>query len=111
MSTYGMRTTQQSISIVARRGKYTARILALATISGPTSRTYDLWRRLLRTRSKVAESELRCAKTIHRAGYTPDSNACGVNDVVGTRCDPYSHRLATGKMSDVSCHQLYTNKC
>ncbi len=30
------------------------------------------------------------------AGFTPDRDGAGVHDVIGTRCDPYMHRLMTG---------------
>jgi uncharacterized protein YcgI (DUF1989 family) len=36
--------------------------------------------------------------------YGFDGDGCGVHDVIGTRCDPYTNRLLTGTDYDYCCH-------
>jgi uncharacterized protein YcgI (DUF1989 family) len=36
--------------------------------------------------------------------YGRDGFGCGVHDVIGTRCDPYTHRLLAGLDYDRCCH-------
>lgn len=41
-------------------------------------------------------------------GYGIDQDGCSVHDVIGTRCDPYTHRLMTGVLGERTCHQNLT---
>ncbi|ELT91537.1 hypothetical protein CAPTEDRAFT_152338 [Capitella teleta] len=36
--------------------------------------------------------------------YGVDEDGCGLHDVIGTRCDPYTHKLMTGQMGKITCH-------
>lgn len=36
--------------------------------------------------------------------YRWDSDGCGIHDVIGTRCDPYTRRMITGEDYDHCCH-------
>lgn len=36
--------------------------------------------------------------------YGWDSDGCGIHDVIGTRCDPYTRRMITGEDYDHCCH-------
>ncbi|NAZ38194.1 DUF1989 domain-containing protein [Rubellimicrobium sp. CFH 75288] len=38
------------------------------------------------------------------AWYGRDADGCGVHDVIGTRCDPYTQRLLAGTDYDRCCH-------
>ena len=40
--------------------------------------------------------------------YGYDADGAGVHDVIGTRCDPYTHRLLTGGNYDRCCHSNLT---
>ena len=40
--------------------------------------------------------------------YGLDEHGCGVHDVIGTRCDPYTHRLLTGGSYGHCCHSNLT---
>ena len=42
------------------------------------------------------------------AWYGCDADGARVHDVIGTRCDPYTHRLLTGKDYDHCCHSNLT---
>jgi len=42
------------------------------------------------------------------AWYGFDADGCGVHDVIGTRCDPYTNRLLTGVDYDRCCHSNLT---
>ena len=42
------------------------------------------------------------------ADYGFDDDNCNVHDCCGTRCDPYTLKLITGKDCEVSCHQILT---
>jgi uncharacterized protein YcgI (DUF1989 family) len=37
-------------------------------------------------------------------GYGIDEDGAGCHDLLGTRCDPYVHKLLTGEELDVCCH-------
>lgn len=41
--------------------------------------------------------------------YGFDSHGCGVHDVIGTRCDPYTQRLLNGSDYHHCCHSNLTN--
>lgn len=41
--------------------------------------------------------------------YGFDAFGCGVHDVIGTRCDPYTHRLLSGQDYHHCCHSNLTN--
>lgn len=41
--------------------------------------------------------------------YGFDEFGCGVHDVIGTRCDPYTHRLLSGRDYHHCCHSNLTN--
>jgi uncharacterized protein YcgI (DUF1989 family) len=40
--------------------------------------------------------------------YGRDAFGCGVHDVIGTRCDPYTHRMLAGVDYDRCCHSNLT---
>ena len=40
--------------------------------------------------------------------YGYDADGAGVHDVIGTRCDPYTHALLTGERYDRCCHSNLT---
>ena len=40
--------------------------------------------------------------------YGFDADGCGVHDVIGTRCDPYTHRLLSGGTYHHCCHSNLT---
>jgi len=40
--------------------------------------------------------------------YGRDAFGCGVHDVIGTRCDPYTHRMLAGADYDRCCHSNLT---
>jgi len=40
--------------------------------------------------------------------YGIDAFGCGVHDVIGTRCDPYTHRMLAGVDYDRCCHSNLT---
>jgi uncharacterized protein len=37
-------------------------------------------------------------------GYGIDEDGAGCHDLLGTRCDPYVHKMLTGEVLDVCCH-------
>jgi uncharacterized protein YcgI (DUF1989 family) len=37
-------------------------------------------------------------------GYGIDEDGAGCHDLLGTRCDPYVHKMLTGEELDVCCH-------
>lgn len=41
--------------------------------------------------------------------YGVDKYGCSVHDIIGSQCDPYSHRLLHGTMGKVTCHQNLLN--
>lgn len=44
--------------------------------------------------------------------YGWDDDGAGVHDVIGSRCDPYTHKLLTnGEESHVCCHSNLTRQC
>ena len=43
--------------------------------------------------------------------YGWDDDGAGVHDVIGSRCDPYTHYLMTGRESNVCCHSNLTRQC
>lgn len=43
------------------------------------------------------------------ADYGIDDDGLSVHDVTGTRCDPYTYKLMTGKSTEHSCHQYLIN--
>ncbi len=43
--------------------------------------------------------------------YGWDEDGAGVHDVIGSRCDPYTHKLLTGEESHVCCHSNLTRQC
>ena len=43
--------------------------------------------------------------------YGWDDDGAGVHDVIGSRCDPYTHKLMTGEESHVCCHSNLTRQC
>ena len=43
----------------------------------------------------------------HRA-VRPDEDGAGCHDLLGTRCDPYVHKLLNGEEWDLSCHSNLT---
>ena len=42
--------------------------------------------------------------------YGFDADGAGVHDVIGSRCDPYTHRLLTGDDTDTCCHSNLTRQ-
>ncbi|CAG7785467.1 unnamed protein product [Allacma fusca] len=42
------------------------------------------------------------------SGYGEDSEGGRVHDLLGTRCDPYVHKMLTGEESSFSCHSNLT---
>lgn len=42
--------------------------------------------------------------------YGFDEDGAGVHDVIGSRCDPYTHHLMTGEESHVCCHSNLTRQ-
>ena len=40
--------------------------------------------------------------------YGYDEDGAGIHDVIGTRCDPYTHALLTGERYDHCCHSNLT---
>jgi uncharacterized protein YcgI (DUF1989 family) len=49
--------------------------------------------------------------TYDTIAYGWDEDGAGVHDVIGSRCDPYTHYLLTGKESHVCCHSNLTRQC
>jgi uncharacterized protein len=41
-------------------------------------------------------------------GYGIDEDGAGCHDLLGTRCDPYVHKMLTGEELDVCCHSNLT---
>jgi hypothetical protein len=42
--------------------------------------------------------------TADTVGYARDEDGAGCHDLLGTRCDPYVHKLLNGEELDVCCH-------
>eukprot|EP00590_Aulacoseira_subarctica_P007138 CAMPEP_0172427122 /NCGR_PEP_ID=MMETSP1064-20121228/40701_1 /TAXON_ID=202472 /ORGANISM="Aulacoseira subarctica , Strain CCAP 1002/5" /LENGTH=168 /DNA_ID=CAMNT_0013171143 /DNA_START=346 /DNA_END=852 /DNA_ORIENTATION=+ len=42
--------------------------------------------------------------------YGFDEDGAGVHDVIGSRCDPYTHYLLTGENSNTCCHSNLTRQ-
>jgi len=43
--------------------------------------------------------------------YGWDDDGAGVHDVIGSRCDPYTHKLMTGQEQHTCCHSNLTRAC
>ena len=82
-----------SASSPARPGRCTAPTSRPATGSGRACRICARWRRSPRTPS---------------TGTASTASAAGVHDVIGTRCDPYTHRLLSGGDYHHCCHSNLT---
>ena len=49
--------------------------------------------------------------TYDTIAYGWDEDGAGVHDVIGSRCDPYTHKLMTGEESHVCCQSNLTRQC
>lgn len=43
--------------------------------------------------------------------YGWNEDGAGVHDVIGSRCDPYTHKLMTGEETHSCCHSTLTRQC
>ena len=49
--------------------------------------------------------------TCDTIGYGWDRDGAGVHDIIGSRCDPYTHKLMTGRERHVCCHSSLAKEC
>jgi uncharacterized protein YcgI (DUF1989 family) len=43
--------------------------------------------------------------------YGIDEDGAGCHDLLGTRCDPYVHKLLNGEEFDLCCHRTSSGRC